>query len=241
VTTNNGVVTASIVLPEGVKKAVITIPAASVTPGTVAVNAETGEIIILSVPTEGGVAVVVDSNVTVKLVDRSASFEDVPSGYWGADGIAFATAHDLFNGTSATTFTPGGDMTRQMLMTVLARLDGVDTSTGSTWYEAGMAWAVENNISDGTNGEASVTREQLVTMLWRYAGSPAVTGSLAGFADADSVSAYAKDAMTWAVASGIVSGSNGNLDPQGNASRAQVAAMINRYVSAIVIEKGRVI
>jgi hypothetical protein len=113
-------------------------------------------------------------------------------------------------------------------------MDGVDTSTGSTWYEKGMAWAVEKEISDGTNGTASVTREQLVTMLYRYAGSPDATGSLAGFADASSVSAYAKDAMTWAVANGIVTGSNGNLDPQGNASRAQVAAILQRYCALLV-------
>ena len=113
---------------------------------------------------------------------------------------------------------------------MLARLEGVDTSKGSTWYEAGRQWSMENGVSDGTNMEGSLTREQLATMLYRYAGSPAVSGTITGFADVASVSDWALDAMTWAVENGIITGSNGKLNPQSNATRAEVAAMLMRFI-----------
>ena len=114
-------------------------------------------------------------------------------------------------------------------MTVLARYAGEDTTGGATWYEKGMDWAKAKGVSDGTNPNADITREQLVTMLYRYAGTPAVNGSLSDFSDAASVSSYAVNAMQWAVASGIVNGSNGKLNPQNNATRAQVAAILMRF------------
>ena len=90
-------------------------------------------------------------------------------------------------------------------------------------------WAKANGVSDGTNPEVNITREQLVTMLYRYAGSPKANGSLDSFSDAASVSSYAVNAMQWAVANGIVNGSNGKLNPQNNATRAQVAAILMRF------------
>ena len=117
-----------------------------------------------------------------------------------------------------------------MFVTVLARLEGVDTTTGSTWYEAGQQWAMEQGISDGTHMLGSLTREQLAAMLYRYAGSPAVNGTITGFDDAASVSSWAMEAMTWAVQNGILAGSNGNLNPQGNATRAEVATMLMRFI-----------
>ena len=113
-------------------------------------------------------------------------------------------------------------------MTVLARLSGADTSGDA--IAKGVAWAVENGVSDGTNPEAKITREQLVTMLYRYTGSPAVTGDLSAYTDAASVSAWAKDAMTWAVSNGIVKGvTETTLVPGANATRAQVATIMQRY------------
>ena len=121
-------------------------------------------------------------------------------------------------------------MTRAMLMTVLARFDGHDTSGGAIWYEKGMEWAKANGVSDGSDPNGSITREQLAAMLWRYAGSPAVGGSLTGFSDAGSVSSYATDAMRWAVSTGIIGGmGSGTLAPQGNATRAQVATILMRF------------
>ena len=116
-----------------------------------------------------------------------------------------------------------------MLMTILARYAGEDTTGGSTWYEKGMNWAKTNGVSDGTNPNVNITRVQLVTMLYRYAGSPAASGSLSEFSDAASVSTYAVNAMQWAVANGIVNGSNGKLNPKSNATRAEVAAILMRF------------
>ena len=221
-------VTAAITLPAGVDAATVTIPA-DLTPGTVAVDTKTGEIVMLSVPTEDGMLIKVEGSAKLVLEDRSKDFIDTP-GHWGEDAIDFAVAHEMFNGTSETTFTPDGDMTRAMLMTVLARFDGQDTTGGETWYEKGMEWAKANGVSDGANPNAPITREQLVTMLYRYVGSPAADGSLASFPDAGKVSAYAADAMTWAVGTGILNGmGDGTLAPQGSATRAQVATILMRF------------
>ena len=92
-----------------------------------------------------------------------------------------------------------------------------------------MNWAKANGVSDGTNPEVNITREQLVTMLYRYAGSPAASGSLDNFSDASTVSSYAVNAMQWAVANGIVNGSNGKLNPKNDATRAEVAAILMRF------------
>lgn len=122
-------------------------------------------------------------------------------------------------------------MSRAMIVTVLARLEGVDTSAGEIWYEAGRNWAVENGISDGTNMEQGLTREQLALMLYRYAGQPVAGGDLSGFADGDSVSSWASYAMAWAVNAGLISGVGGDtLNPQGEATRAQVAAIFQRFI-----------
>ena len=100
------------------------------------------------------------------------------------------------------------------------------------WYEKAMAWARENGISDGSNPNGSITREQLATMLWRYAGSPAGDGSAIGrFTDSGKVSSYAVEAMNWAVGTGLIGGmGDGTLAPQGSATRAQVATILMRFV-----------
>ena len=155
----------------------------------------------------------------------------MPDNYWGAEAVDFAVSRELFAGTSATTFSPDTAMTRAMIVTVLARFEGVDTTTGDTWYEAGRQWAMENGVSDGTNMDASLTREQLATMLWRYAGSPSVSNSLSGYTDAGTVSSYAQQAMAWCVEQGIIGGTTTTtLSPQGPATRAQVATILMRYI-----------
>ncbi len=144
------------------------------------------------------------------------------------DAIEYVSDEGLFTGTTATTFSPSVVMSRQMLMTVLARLDGADT-TGSP-YAKGMAWAVENGISDGSNPTSAVSRQQMVTMLWRYAGEPDSTYSLSGYSDTAAISSYAETAMAWAVENGIVSGySDGTLRPTTGANRGQVAAILMRF------------
>ena len=159
-------------------------------------------------------------------------FKDVqPVNHWATESIDYVTSRGLFNGKTEDTFAPEEATTRAQLMTVLARLDGADT-TGAA-LEKGMAWAVANGISDGSNPNAPITRQQLAAMLYRYAGSPAVEGTL-NFSDAGSVSDYAKDAMLWATQNGIINGkTDGRLDPTGLATRAQVATMIARYCAKL--------
>ena len=157
------------------------------------------------------------------------TFSDVAKSDWFADAVAYVTDKGLMSGTGSDKFAPSATTTRAMLMTVLARYAGEDTTGGATWYEKSMEWAKAKGVSDGTNPNADITREQLVTMLYRYAGTPAVNGSLSDFSDAASVSSYAENAMQWAVANGIVNGSNGKLNPQDNATRAEVAAILMRF------------
>ena len=167
----------------------------------------------------------------VKITEQPTgkTFVDVAKSDWFADAVAYVTEKGLMNGTGSDTFSPNASTTRGMLMTVLARYAGEDTTGGSPWYQKGMNWAKANGVSDGTNPEVNITREQLVTMLYRYAGSPAASGSLDNFSDASTVSSYAVNAMQWAVANGIVNGSNGKLNPQNNATRAEVAAILMRF------------
>ena len=157
-----------------------------------------------------------------------AGFTDVAN-HWAKDAINYVTDKGLMNGTGSNTFSPNASTTRGMLMTVLARYAGEDTTGGATWYEKGMNWAKAKGVSDGTNPTVKITREQLVTMLYRYAGSPKADGKLDSFSDAASVNSYAANAMQWAVANGIVNGLNGKLNPQNNATRAQVAAILMRF------------
>ena len=212
----------------------IEIPVADPTPGTVAVLVHTDgteTIVKTSVPTADGLTVSLPDGATVKVVDNSKNFADISSQYWGAEAIHFVTARELFTGTSEDAFTPEAPMTRAMLMLVLARFDGSDTRGGATWYEKGMEWAIANGISDGSRPEQNITREQLVTMLWRYAGSPAASGTLSSFTDTEQISGYAQEAMCWAVESGIINGlGGGQLAPQGQATRAQVAQMLKNYI-----------
>ena len=178
-----------------------------------------------------------DSKVTItptfsKIEDTKPSkngFDDVASSDWFADAVKYVADKGLMNGTDDNQFSPNASTTRGMLMTVLARYAGEDTTGGATWYEKGMEWAKAKGVSDGTNPNANITREQLVTMMYRYAGSPKADGKLDSFSDAASVSTYAADAMQWAVANGIVNGSNGKLNPQNNATRAEVAAILMRF------------
>ena len=183
-------------------------------------------------------------------MDNSKAFADVPSTNWAADAVAFASAHELFSGTSETTFSPDQSMSRGMLATVLYNLegqpdqtltmqdltDGYNDVSGDAWYADGIAWAVENGIANGYgNGQFgpndSITREQFVVMLWKYAGSPEAGDQVLTFTDADQASGYALEALRWAVEKGILSGySNGQLTPGGTATRAQAAQMLKNFM-----------
>ena len=117
---------------------------------------------------------------------------------------------------------------------MLAQFDGTDTSGGETWYEKGMAWAVKNGVSDGSNPGDPITREQLAVMLWRYADSPESSHSLAAFTDADQISGFALKAMRWANEMRIVNGyGNGLLNAGGYATRAESAQMLANFVKSL--------
>lgn len=221
-------------VPKNSGKTTVEIPVDNVTSGTVAVIVHpdgTEEIAKSSKPTEDGVQLEIDGSATVKIIDNSKDFIDTRD-HWSQDDVNFVAARELFNGVGGNQFGVSQPMTRGMVNTVLARLAGVDTtpSQGQAWYEVGTDWAKKNGISDGTNPTAPVTREQLATLLYRYAGSPSVSGTLHA-ADAASVSDYAEDALLWANQNGIVNGVGSNtIAPKDNAQRAQVAAMLARYL-----------
>ncbi len=191
----------------------------------------TEQIIKNSVTTKNGVFATLNDGDTVKIINNGKDFTDVANNFWGANAVDFVTSREIFNGTSDTNFSPNTAMTRAMIVTVLARLNGVDTSTGDTWYEAGQKWAIENSISDGSNMNESLTREQLATMLYRYCKNPATSGDISTFTDNESVSSWAVYSMKWAVENGLISGMGDNtLNPQGEATRAQVATILMRFI-----------
>lgn len=232
----SGGITASVSVPKSVGSTRVDIPVSKPTGSMVAVIVHpdgTEEIVKGSIVTETGVALRAEGDVRLKVIDNAKRFNDMAD-HWAKDAVEFASSRELFNGVGNDAFGPDLSMTRGMVSTVLARLAGADTAGGETWYAKGTVWAVENGISDGTAPEQPVTREQLAAMLYRYAGSPAVSGEL-GFDDADSISAWARDAVRWCVDNGILNGVGGNrMTPQDLARRGQVAAMLMRFLQATV-------
>ena len=173
-----------------------------------------------------------DHDVTVSgvFVPVTFPFVDVKPGDWFYEYVVYVYSNGLMDGTSATTFEPNANMTRAMVWTILARIDG-ETVTGANWIDTARAWAMAEGVSDGTDPNGLVTREQFATMLWRYAGEPASSYSLAKFTDNASVSDWASTAMSWAVENGVITGvTESTLVPQGTATRAQCAAMLMRFV-----------
>ncbi len=176
------------------------------------------------------------SKVTVeaKFVKESASqlpFADVSADYWAYDEIAWAYENGYMNGTSATAFNPGGNVSRQQLWMILARLSGASPASMAEARE----WAIGNGISDGSNPGGAISRQQMVATLYRYAKLMGydTTGAadLTAFPDHASVADYAKEAMAWSVKNEIVGGTaQGTLNPAGTASRAQFAVILYRFV-----------
>ncbi|MED9780221.1 MAG: Ig-like domain-containing protein [Peptococcaceae bacterium] len=213
----------------------VEIPVLDMTPGTVAVlvDARGNETVIKnSVIGNNGLIVTLADGDTVKILDNTQEYSDVAANHWAKDNIDYVTSRGLFVGVDDENFAPETSMTRAMIVSVLQRYAGDTTSASGDWYEGARQWAMENGISDGTNMNGNVTREQLVTMLYRYIGSPQVVGSLADYSDNASVSPYAEQAMIWAVRNGIIGGMTADtLAPQGLATRAQVAAILERFIA----------
>jgi hypothetical protein len=172
------------------------------------------------------------AQITPATPTSGLTFLDVADGDWFRDSVYAAAEAGLMNGVGDQLFDPNGDTTRGMIMTILYRLAGSPDKTGQgAWYDDARAWAMKTGVSDGTNVMQKITREQLAAMLWRYAGKPAADlTKLDGFADGAKVSAYAKEAVAWAIETGILTGRPGKLlDPQGLATRAETAAMFVRF------------
>lgn len=176
------------------------------------------------------------AKVTVKAVFTSGAalvFSDVPAGSWYYDAVAYVSENGLMNGVDAGTFDPNGTLTRAMVWTILARLEGADTEGGASWYAKAQAWAMESGVSDGEDPMGAITREQLVTMLWRYSGAPGVELLLTA-PDAGKISSWAMDAMRWAVSEGIIDGDEtGAVNPTGSATRAEAAAIFMRFAEGL--------
>lgn len=176
------------------------------------------------------------AKVTVKAVFTSGAalvFSDVPAGSWYYDAVAYVSENGLMNGVDAGTFDPNGTLTRAMVWTILARLEGVDTEGGASWHAKAQAWAMESGVSDGEDPMGAITREQLVTMLWRYSGAPGVELLLTA-PDAGKISSWAMDAMRWAVSEGIIEGDEtGAVNPTGSATRAEAAAIFMRFAEGL--------
>ena len=180
-----------------------------------------------------------DVTVSALFVPVSFPFTDVKSGDWFYDAVAYVYANGLMDGTSATTFEPNANMTRAMVWAILARIDG-ETVTGADWASAARTWAMAGGVSDGTDPNGLVTREQFATMLYRYAVAKGYDVSIGestnilSYADFASISEYAIPAMQWACGSGIVTGvTDSTLAPQGTATRAQCAAMLMRFIEGV--------
>ena len=166
-----------------------------------------------------------------------ARFTDADTAAWYHDGVHYCVENGMMNGVSDTQFAPSGTLTRGMVVTVLARLNGVEAGTGNEWYVPGQKWAMANGISDGTNMTANITREELATMLYRYALLKKVdvekftenTNTLS-HNDVFTVSDWATSGMHFCIAAGVVGGDDkGNLNPHSTATRAEAAAMFQRF------------
>ena len=225
--------TVKVELPKGAGETKVEIPVTNVKPGTVAVLVHpdgTEEIVKNSLPTADGIQLTVNGGATVKIVDNSKDFADTQN-HWAKDAIDFVSARGLVNGMSATIYAPNASTTRAQLWTILARQNDADLTGGATWFENAQNWAKEKGISDGTNPNGTINRAQMVTMLYRAAGSPEVSITTT-FTDVPADSYYAK-AVVWAVENGITTGiGSGKFDPNGTCTRAQIATFLYRlYLS----------
>lgn len=187
-------------------------------------------------------------SVTAGPVGAELPFTDVKDGDWYYDAVSFVYRKGYFSGVSAELFSPNTSMTRAMLATVLYRVSGAkapgkgaefaDVQAG-LWYTDGIAWASANGVVNGMGDgnyhpDRAVTREELVTMFYRYQtsrkGDVSAKGALTGYPDGDTVASWAKEAMEWAIGAELVKGRNtGHLDPKGTATRAEVGTILQRF------------
>ena len=200
---------------------------------------------------EGSIIVPVNGSGELVIADNPKEFTDVSAGSWYRDYVTFVAAREIFNGTGSGKFQPDQAMTRAMLAQVLYNFARDSAAGGGTvfsdvadgdWFNAAIGWAYEKGVVNGYGSrfgsQDSITRQDLATILYRYAKAAgydvSAAGSLSSFPDAGKVSDYAKEALQWAVGAGLVNGmDDGTLNPLGNATRAQVAAIMTRFVREV--------
>ena len=218
----------------------------------VIVNEDGSETVVRkSVTEDGSLTALLDGGATIKIVDNAKTFPDVAANAWYADAVAFVSSHELFVGDENGDFNPKGTMTRAMMAVVMFRLEGepeagegksfADVEAGM-WYSEAINWASATGVMNGY-GESfgtndPVTREQMAVLLYNYVKSLGIEmkeGSAMNFSDTDEIHSWASEAMAWAVAEGIFQGdTEGKLNPTASASRADVAALMQRVVKLLV-------
>lgn len=236
----------------GAKVTITVTPGRNATVQRITVTDEDGERLKLTENRDGTYSFTMPSgaaNVYVRFSGSGLPFADVPSGSWYYDDVAYVYDTGLMTGLTATTFGPNLSTTRGMIVTILWRMENepaakhgcpfADVRRGS-YYEQAIAWASENGIVTGFDAstfapDRAITREQLAAILFRFAayrGMDAVTlrENLSSFQDQAAISAYAVSALNWAVSEGLMQGTGDKLEPTGSATRAQVAAMLRRFM-----------
>ena len=240
--------TVEITLPAGSGEVDVMIPVSGASSATVAVDTSVSpeKVIKNSFVKDGMMNITAEGSAKIRIENKAVSFGDVSANQWFKSAVDFVSARGIMNGVGGSSFAPADTLTRAMMAKILMNM--ADASyTGSenpfsdvesgAWYTDAVIWAHKegyitgyDNGSFGTND--NITREQIAVMLYRFAGSPEVTGSLADYSDSSEVSEYAEKAMLWASQQGIIGGRDGGkLAPSENASRSECAAMIERFIS----------
>ena len=187
---------------------------------------------VMALYVDGVLTVKLEDNAKVKILNEVTPLKEAPafedtSEHWAKDDIEKVAQLGIFNGKSDTNFGAEDNMTREQMWMVLSRLQG----EGQATMEDAKSWAEANGVSDGSNPQGDVTREQLVTLLWRASGEPKTSFDLGKYNDFDGISDWAKEAFAWAVEIGLVNGTSATtLSPQGTATRAQLAAILARLI-----------
>lgn len=215
----------------------VTVPVEGVTYGSVIVilNEDGTETVVANTKmTENGLLFACPNRVTIKVVNLAKSFGDSKGDNWYNNAVDYVSARGIMKGMgNGNAFVPNGVTTRAQVWTMLARLSGVDTDNGNkeNWYDTARTWAMQNGISDGTDANGEITREQLVTMLYRFSDGRGVSKSIAGFQDANQVSSWAQTAMEWAYGMGVMHGNaDGTIHPKGDTTRSQLAQFFMNFI-----------
>ena len=176
-----------------------------------------------------------EGRITIVNEPADTLYNDVTTSNWYYEAVEYVTENGIMQGVGGGNFDPKGTTTRGAFMTMLARYAGVDTSGSSPWYQAGMDWAVEEGVSDGSNPYGGVTRVQVVAMMWRFLGAHENEADLSRFSDVDEIPGWsgAREAIEWAVDAGVMQGSDGQLNPNGIATRAEIAQLMMKFCESI--------